>query len=99
MKGNFTRIIACVLTAATIACAITALNRVDKRNIYALSTTVYSVDNRNDVVTFEDANGNLWEYSGIEDWCVGDTAALVMYDNNTPLIYDDEIISARYCAN
>lgn len=99
IKGNGTLLAICVLSATTIACAIAAHNRIDKRNIYALSTTVCSVDKLNDIVTFKDGNGNLWTYDGVEDWELGDTSALVMNDNGTDIVYDDEIINARYCAN
>lgn len=32
-----------------------------------------------------------------EDWFEGDIAALVMFDNGTPEIEDDEVVTASYC--
>lgn len=64
---------------------------------YSFSTTVESIDRANDIVTVVDYNGNLWGFSGVEDWQVGDVCALTMSDNNTAEIYDDEILNARYC--
>lgn len=63
---------------------------------YALTTQVVQVDYENDLVVCQDFNGNLWEFSGCEDWMYGDIASLVMNDCGTPEIYDDEIVSARY---
>ena len=61
-------------------------------NEYALTTQVVQVDYENDVVVCQDFNGNLWEFSGCEDWMYGDIASLVMNDMGTPEIYDDEIV-------
>ena len=63
---------------------------------YAKAAIVTSVDRAADAVTFEDCNGNLWEWEGVEDWAVGDGAALLMNNHGTKNIYDDEIISAKY---
>jgi hypothetical protein len=65
-------------------------------NCYALTCEVVEVDRDSDIVTCEDSNGNLWEFYGCEDWQVGDCASLLMWDNGTENITDDEIISARY---
>lgn len=63
---------------------------------YALATTIVEFDWENDIVTCEDDMGFRWQFEGIEDWCIGDTATLVMYTNGTDLIYDDVIIRATY---
>lgn len=66
-------------------------------NIYPESMIVVEVDRENDVVTAQDFNGFLWEFSGTEDWNPGDICACIMDDMGTPLIFDDAIVSARYC--
>lgn len=67
------------------------------QGLYARSTVVVKLDYENDVVVVEDFNGNLWEFTGCEDWIVGDICSMVMYDNDTPqTIYDDEIVDVRY---
>lgn len=65
-------------------------------NSYALTTKVVELNRENDVVVCENFNGNLWEFYGCEDWQLGDIASLLMDDNGTSTIYDDEIVSARY---
>jgi hypothetical protein len=63
---------------------------------YALTTRVEDVNEATDLVLVEDSNGSLWAFKGVEDWQIGDCASLLMWDNGTENIKDDEIISARY---
>lgn len=63
---------------------------------YPMTTQVVCVDYENDIVVCQDFNGNLWEFSGCEDWMYGDIASMIMNDKGTPTIYDDEIVSVRY---
>lgn len=67
-------------------------------NYYALTTLVVKVDRENDTVTCLDSVGNTWQFYGTEDWQEGDCASLLMWDNGTESITDDEIHSARYNA-
>lgn len=69
---------------------------VKTEEIYPLTTIVIETNYISDVVTVEDFNGNLWEFSGVEDWQEGDICSLIMYDNGTRIIYDDQIIKAHY---
>lgn len=66
-------------------------------HLYPLTTTVTEI--KNDTVTVEDSNGNIWSFDGAEDWEVGDGCALIMDDNSTSEIVDDVIISAKYQQN
>lgn len=63
---------------------------------YALTTRVEDISEMADLVLVEDSNGNLWTFKGVEDWQIGDCASLLMRNNGTENIKDDEIISARY---
>lgn len=65
---------------------------------YTLTTCVVELDRENDVVTVEDSTGNHWEFYGVEDWQIGDCASLLMWDNGTESIFDDEIYKAKYDA-
>lgn len=65
-------------------------------DLYALVGVVVNVDIDNDVVTFADFNGNLWELDGVEDWEIDDICGAVMFDNDTGVITDDIILSVRY---
>lgn len=67
-----------------------------KEEKYAMCAIVVDVSTGNDTVTIKDYNGNLWQFTGAEDWAVGDVCACVMDDNATAEIKDDEIISTRY---
>ena len=68
-------------------------------HVYADSMVVVQVDTATDTVTCEDATGNLWQFKGVEDWCIDDVAAMIMNDKGTAEISDDEIISVRYCGS
>lgn len=63
---------------------------------YPLAAVVIDCNRRDDIVTAEDAAGNLWQFYGVEDWHPGDIAAMIMDGKSTPLIFDDEIIKVRY---
>lgn len=63
---------------------------------YALTTVVISVDYTMDIVKTMDATGNIWEFTGVEDWTPDDVCSMVMYDNGTADIHDDVIINAKY---
>ena len=61
--------------------------------LYAKS--LVCVDVSQDVATFEDRRGDLWQvYS--EDWTTGDHATAIMSDAGTPDIEDDIIVAIRY---
>lgn len=72
-------------------------NANQQKHLYPLTTTVTEI--KNDTVTVEDSNGNIWSFDGAEDWEVGDGCALIMDDNSTSEIIDDKIISAKYQQN
>ena len=73
-------------------------NYFNKEHLYSISTTVTATDRENDIVTVTEINGsNKWEFYSVEDWEVGDSCALTMYDNKTEQVFDDEIIRTTYC--
>lgn len=53
-------------------------------------------DAENDIVILEDANGFQYHFEGIEDWHIGDLVSCLMYTQDTPNVYDDEIVQKRY---
>lgn len=65
-------------------------------NYYPETAVVVALGIEDDLVVLKDSNGQHWCFSGTEDWMVGDVAALMMYDNGTEIIYDDEIVTAQY---
>ena len=64
--------------------------------LYPLSGTVTETDRKNDVVMFETSSGHCFAFYGVEDWEIGDGVSAIMYDNGTPEIFDDVILSVRY---
>ena len=67
---------------------------------YPMAVRVDHFDQAEDLVYFVDGGGSLWAYEGIEDWQLGDVAALLMDDNGTEnYIYDDQIVAIRYAFN
>lgn len=101
---NFTKfqMICLIVMFATIAatfdksiCRLYNANQFS--HLYPLTTTVTKI--KNDTITVEDSNGNIWSFDGAEDWEVGDGCALIMHDNSTREIVDDVIISTRYQQN
>lgn len=61
----------------------------DNQN-YQKEMKVYNVTN--EVITLEAEDGNLWEVDYEEDLKVNDKVNVIMNDNATITIYDDEII-------
>lgn len=64
--------------------------------IYTQSGTVTEIDRRADVVMVETTDGNLWEFSGVEDWMEGDGVELTMHDSGTENPEDDVILRTIY---
>ena len=65
--------------------------------VYSLSTVVTAINKSEDTVTVTDFNGNDWQFTGVEDWFIGDICALTMDNMATDEIFDDEIINCKYC--
>ena len=71
-------------------------NQTSADNLYPISTKVVSIDYTTDKVTVEQVNGNLWSFTGCDDWELNDNCNLIMNDNGTPGINDDIIVDYRY---
>ena len=89
----------CALMVLELLVAGAAMGRAKGETIedvYAITTVVVELDHRNDTVTCQDFNGNLWAFYGVEDWMVGDVATLMMWNAETDTIYDDEVVGVYY---
>ena len=65
---------------------------------YPTVVQVTNIDEYNDMLYLTDFCGNLWLATGVEDYEVGDVVAAIMDNNDTEsTIYDDAIVSMRYC--
>ena len=65
-------------------------------NLYPKTGVVYYVDHSTDIILIEDFFGELWLYEGADDWMEGDICAMIMDNNGTEEIKDDEIMTIRY---
>ena len=74
-----------------------ALGTFSNSKEYPTCGTVVSVNHETDVVVFEDFNGLRWGFKGAEDWMVDDIIAVIMNDQGTETIFDDEIVDVKYC--
>lgn len=91
----FTATLMLILSISALFVGRTVQKEIYSNHTYPLSTVVECV-NGNEITT-RDFNGNLWTFTDdTEDWCKGDICSLIMHDNYTDIIYDDEIIKAQY---
>jgi hypothetical protein len=79
-----------------VGCAVDA-QASNPETLYPAVMQVVEVNADEDLLVLADFNGNAWEWEGVDDWQVGDLAGLIMNDCGTVVIYDDEIVSIRYC--
>lgn len=86
-------ILVCYAPVIVLACT---RNTNSETNLYPTTAVVYELDRENDLVTVKDANGNLWQFEGCEDWDINDICSMLMDDCVTTSIYDDEIVMIRY---
>ena len=94
----FIGVIICVI-ALTLMIGTACEAKVEAKpteTLYPMTTIVVDLDHENDVVTCKDFNGYLWQFEGCEDWQEGDICSMIMSDNGTPKIFDDEIVSIKY---
>ena len=87
--------IATIVTLALIAlCGIATATA----EIYPETAKVVLVDHDTDTVYVEIFTGYVFSFEGCEDWQEGDCASLIMEDNGTEKIFDDQIVMAYYGA-
>lgn len=82
-----------IIIIIAMLCNFLAPSIVMKSQLYIKS--LLCVDVSQDVATFEDRRGDLWQVDA-EDWTTGDHAAAIMSDAGTQDIEDDIIVVIRY---
>ena len=82
-----------IIIIIAMLCNFLVPSAVMQSQLYAKS--LVCVDVSQDVATFEDRRGDLWQVDA-EDWSTGDHAAAIMSDAGTPKIEDDIIVAIRY---
>ncbi len=86
------------LTTIALILILTTIALTAHADLYPETAKVVEVDYDADLVTVETFTGFLFAFYGCEDWAEGDCASLIMEDNGTDLVYDDEIVMAQYGA-
>lgn len=81
----------------SIACALAIVAMlIFNGTIYSTTCVIVDTDYETDTVTMSTASGYLYQFEGIEDYWNGDLVSVIMYNNGTPEIIDDVILSHRY---
>lgn len=70
------------------------MGKMQQNHYYATTAVVIEVDN-NDLITAEDSNGNVWQFTG-EDWEFDDVCFMLMDSKGTETIYDDVIVKVNH---
>lgn len=86
--------ILCVIAAAMLAAG--NINTASMSDIYPHSAIVVNIDIGTDTVIIRDQSGRTWQFSGVEDWMIGDICACIMHSNGTQSVLDDTVLKARY---
>lgn len=75
----------------------TAKAAAPQSSIYPNAMIVDEIDRAADVVYIKTCTGLVYSFEGVEDWMIGDLAAVIMDDNGTPEnVKDDIILDIRY---
>ena len=95
------RVLSCflvfLLSATVIGCAgCTPDSRAREPQEYPDCGLIIDIDEECNLVTYQTQNGNIFCFTGIEDFFVGDLVATIMNDSGTPEVKDDIVVSARY---
>lgn len=92
----FKKYFAALSIAAAIVAPAAAPVTAPAENLYAMTAIVTGLDSESDTVVVKNSVGLTWEFSGIEDYLIGDVVSMVMDNKGTDIVFDDEILSVRY---
>lgn len=62
---------------------------------YTMQAKVIDVDTTSDTVQIEDSHGEIWEFFGTENFQKDNSVIVLMDNQGTSTVYDDEILSVR----
>lgn len=91
------KLISILLTTVIITTCITTLLTTKKttQHLYATTAVITEINHTSDYIVATNSTRTFIIYPS-DDWHIGDHLSIVMNDNNTPEIIDDEIINYRY---
>ena len=95
------RVLSCflvfLLSATVIGCAgCTPDSPAREPQEYPDCGLIIDIDEECNLVTYQTQKGNIFCFTGIEDFFVGDLVATIMNDSGTPEVKDDIVVSVRY---
>lgn len=64
-----------------------------KNDFYPVRGIIAEINRTEDIVYFVDPTGNEWGFYGVGNWQENDMVVVIMDDNGTENIYDDQIIT------
>ena len=62
---------------------------------YIVQAEVIDVDTTSDTVQIEDTHGEIWEFFGTDNFQKGNSVIVLMDNQRTSAIYDDEILNVH----
>lgn len=89
-----------VLTAFFVVMCVSAfqsVNAYSTPNYYPTCGIIVETTPSENMATFKDNNGNLWDFYTSDNYNIGDLVAVVMNGVSTLEITDDEVVSVRLC--
>lgn len=85
------QMICCLLVVLMIGCCL-SFNFL----CYPKTAFIIDIDSIHDLVTIEDSSGFLWDFTGVEDYEINDVVSIIMFNNFSKSIFDDEIVSIKF---
>lgn len=66
---------------------------------YPMTALVVDTDVSANIVYISCANGNVFSFTGVEDWQIGDLCTCIMYMIGTDTVHDDIVKTATYAGH
>lgn len=79
-----------LMTALSITSS--ANTQVLSERYYTVAATVTECNTEDNIICLSDSTGENWLVEDVTGYSLNDTCTMVLYDNNTTSIYDDEVI-------
>lgn len=73
----------------------TEQNKKVESEYYPLTAFVTEINANENLISVTDNNGQVWQFDDSSDWRNGDICSMIMNDNGTENIFDDEVVAVR----
>lgn len=70
-------------------------NKKVESEYYPLTAFVTEINANENLISVTDNNGQVWQFDDSSDWRNGDICSMIMNDNGTENIFDDEVVAVR----